>query len=58
MYLLVANLYALIDEVNIASGLHDVNLAAGGPDSVLLPQGQHPDSRPYPVTRRGLGPSL
>ena len=36
----------------VASGLHDVDLAAGGPGSVHGVDGHHPDGGPEPVALR------
>jgi hypothetical protein len=39
----------------VTSRFHDVNLAAGGPCSVGVFDGHHPDGGPQPITFRDLG---
>ena len=39
----------------VASRFHDVDLAAGGPRSIGVFHGHHPDGGPQPITFRDLG---
>lgn len=49
---------SLVEQVQVAPGLHDVDLSTGWPQTVLLVQGQHPNGWPQPVPSGQFSSSL